>query len=165
MPRDCVSEDESEQLLALVRQNELIFYPRHPSYKDPNIVGNVWESIAKAMKRDNGNYYCQLIWFLDNCILVWAYWMKKYQNLRDTYIKKKRLLKSSSGQATQSNCKAGNFSTIFPFWKRLNVNQGKRIPVQLSLYYNTDIILFFSEQGSNMVEQLANDATLGTRYI
>ena len=57
MPRQSLSDYETEQFLHLVEQHSLVYNPKHASYKDQEVVSNAWTTIANEMGRETGNCY------------------------------------------------------------------------------------------------------------
>ena len=55
MPRGvrAVTKEEKEKLIELVRQNASLYDVRMPEYKDAQQSQNIWDSISRAMARED----------------------------------------------------------------------------------------------------------------
>ena len=119
MSRRSVVDDETvEAFLGLVSQHEALWDVKNTRYKDQETQANAWKSIARKMAFNDGN--CSPLFFShilinDNPILEGMFWKRKFRNLRDTYVKEKRLLKTSSGQGAKKKTKQWKHFDSFAF--------------------------------------------------
>ena len=56
------SQKSTEALIELVRQQPVLYDQRNNLYRDSDVTGNAWKSIAKSLEEDvsgtyTGNYY------------------------------------------------------------------------------------------------------------
>ncbi|XP_059173931.1 uncharacterized protein LOC131954339 isoform X2 [Physella acuta] len=94
-----LSLEENEKLIELVRQNHALYDATCHEHKDVQFIQGIWSGIAIEMGRSN----------MDGCE-----WKKKWRNLRDTYVKKKKGI-LLSGRAVKNWRFMDTMSFLEPF--------------------------------------------------
>ncbi|ELT99791.1 hypothetical protein CAPTEDRAFT_228679 [Capitella teleta] len=98
MRRQDVTDEELFALLELVGPHECLYNTSCPSYKDHDRCTEVWKHIAESMKREDG-----------------LFWKRKYRNIRDSYVKRKRALIACENEAEVLKILQWKFYRAFSF--------------------------------------------------
>ncbi|KAL5014359.1 hypothetical protein ScPMuIL_008629 [Solemya velum] len=89
MGRSRFTDQTNETLINLVHQQPDLYDSMRPGHRDVNEIFNAWQGISKIMDVEG----------MDG-----TSWKKQWRNLRDTYVKKRRMLKARQlGQAVPNS--------------------------------------------------------------